>query len=102
MKIDLDKIEQQAKRGLADRTEHPMWPISYPLEPAVVLALVQRIRELEEPSHLDADGNEFEGDRFESEEFYELMQAYRHRPIGDFAGVIETFEAVKAFIRRRE
>jgi hypothetical protein len=52
VKIDLDKIEQQAKRGLADRTEHPMWPISYPLEPSLVLELVQRIRELEKQAEI--------------------------------------------------
>lgn len=35
----------------------------------------------------------------ESQEFYELMQAYRHAPILDQAAVIKAFENVKATIR---
>lgn len=38
-------------------------------------------------------------DALEEQEFYELMQAYRHCPMTDFAGVAEAFEAVKAYVR---
>jgi hypothetical protein len=40
-------------------------------------------------------------DALEDEEFYELMQTYRHWPIAhDSNGVVEAFEAVKAYVRR--
>lgn len=35
--------------------------------------------------------------RFESEEFYNLMQAYRHAPLFPQEHVIAAFEAVKKF-----
>ncbi len=38
------------------------------------------------------------GDMLESQQFYELMQQYRHEPIGA-AECVERFEAVKAYIR---
>ncbi len=34
----------------------------------------------------------------ESQEFYELMQTYRHTPVVDQAAVVAAFEAVKAFV----
>jgi hypothetical protein len=37
--------------------------------------------------------------KIESQEFYELMQAYRHAPAHRQDLVIAAFEAVKAFIR---
>lgn len=35
----------------------------------------------------------------ESQEFYELMQSYRHMPPGNQAAVCMAFEAVKKFVR---
>ena len=35
----------------------------------------------------------------DSQEFYELMQAYRHAPLSDQDAVTAAFDAVKAFIR---
>jgi hypothetical protein len=46
-------------------------------------------------------GAEFIPDDFyESEEFYELMQSYRHAPLVPQEPVVEAFEAVKAAARR--
>jgi len=42
----------------------------------------------------DSDGVSLDG-----QEFYELMQAYRHAPLNDQSGVVAAFEAVKTFIR---
>ena len=39
-------------------------------------------------------------DALDEQEFYELMQAYRHCPMTDFAGVNTAFEAVKTYVRR--
>lgn len=39
-------------------------------------------------------------DALESEEFYGLMQAYRHAPLTPQKDVVEAFEAVKAYIWR--
>jgi hypothetical protein len=33
----------------------------------------------------------------ECEEFYNLMQAYRHSPLSDQAGTVECYEAVKTY-----
>lgn len=38
-------------------------------------------------------------DEFDTEEFYNLMQNYRHAPLADQQMTIEAFEAVKAFAR---
>lgn len=38
-------------------------------------------------------------DPLESQEFYELMQAYRHAGIAEQAAVYEAFEAVKKYVR---
>ena len=38
-------------------------------------------------------------DYLDDRDFYELMQSYRHSDIADQKGVIEAFEAVKAYIR---
>ena len=35
----------------------------------------------------------------ESEEFYNLMQAYRHAPMEDQKSVVEAYEAVKEYLR---
>ena len=35
----------------------------------------------------------------EEQEFYELMQAYRHAPVTDQSAVVAAFEAVKQIIR---
>lgn len=40
-------------------------------------------------------------DNLEDEEFYNLMQIYRHCPIGNLAGVRESYEDVKKFIREK-
>jgi hypothetical protein len=44
-----------------------------------------------EPAWLD--------DAFESREFYELMQTYRHAPVMDQPAVCVAFEAVKQYCR---
>lgn len=41
-----------------------------------------------------------ENDILEDQEFYELMQAYRHIPISEQKETVEAFEAVKNFIRK--
>ncbi len=38
-------------------------------------------------------------DKLNTQEFYELMQAYRHAPATPQEHVIEAFDAVKAFVR---
>lgn len=40
-----------------------------------------------------------EQDPFNSREFYELCQTYRHTPWGEQAQVVAAFEAIKAFAR---
>jgi hypothetical protein len=35
----------------------------------------------------------------ESEEFYNLMQAYRHAPMEDQKAVVDAYEAVKEYLR---
>ena len=37
----------------------------------------------------------------EAEEFYNLMQAYRHHPIHDPSGVLEAYAKVKAFFGKQ-
>jgi hypothetical protein len=37
-------------------------------------------------------------EKLNSQEFYELMQSYRHSPKGHQERVIETFDAVKEFV----
>jgi len=39
------------------------------------------------------------GDILDGQEFYELMQAYRHAPTVDQDAVVVAFEAVKEFVR---
>ena len=39
-------------------------------------------------------------DKLESQEFYELMQAYRHVPLADQKSVVSAFENIKKFIRK--
>lgn len=39
-------------------------------------------------------------DYLDSEEFYNLMQDYRHTPIQDQYGIVKAFEAVKNGIRK--
>lgn len=38
-------------------------------------------------------------DILDEQEFYELMQSYRHAPTVDQNAVTEAYEAVKAFLR---
>lgn len=45
-------------------------------------------------------GDELDDD-LESEEFYNLMQAYRHAPMVDQAGTATAYEDVKRFLRER-
>jgi len=52
---------------------------------------VRRIEELEDRAAALADG-------LEGQEFYELMQAYRHAPLTPVADVVRNFEDVKAYI----
>lgn len=40
-----------------------------------------------------------EPDPFDTEDFYELMQAYRHAPLSDQGKVLMAFEAVKIFCK---
>jgi len=40
-------------------------------------------------------------DILDSEEFYELIQAYRHTPIHEQELTTMAFEAIKTFIRKR-
>lgn len=42
---------------------------------------------------------ELEDDGLDTQEFYELMQAYRHTSLANQSVVAERFEEVKAFIR---
>ena len=42
---------------------------------------------------------EVKADPLDSQEFYELMQAYRHTPVVKQAETASAFEAVKQFIR---
>jgi predicted ATPase len=37
-------------------------------------------------------------EELDSQEFYDLMQTYRHSPIGDQHMVVENFEAIKVYI----
>ena len=37
--------------------------------------------------------------QLDEQEFYELMQAYRHAPVADQEAVLKAFEAVKQAIR---
>ncbi len=38
-------------------------------------------------------------DVLDSQEFYEIMQKYRHSPIGEQQSVVNSFEEVKQWIR---
>lgn len=40
-------------------------------------------------------------DVLEDQEFFELMQAYRHVPLQNQKAVVETYEAVKEYIRTK-
>lgn len=44
-------------------------------------------------------GDQIENDPLESEEFYNLMQTYRHTCVGAQAEVVAVFEDIKTFIR---
>jgi hypothetical protein len=60
-------------------------------------AVCARILALQrEPHGMDAGLRE---DALESQEFYELMQAYRHAGIADQDAAVAAFEAVKSFVR---
>lgn len=37
--------------------------------------------------------------KVDSREFYELMQRYRHAPVGDTRSVLDAFDAVKHWVR---
>ena len=39
-------------------------------------------------------------DIWDEEEFYDLMQSYRHAPLADLALTVKCFEDVKAYIRQ--
>jgi hypothetical protein len=39
-------------------------------------------------------------DSIDSQEFYELMQSYRHSPMTDQSEVVKNFEEVKKWIRK--
>jgi acyl transferase domain-containing protein len=59
----------------------------------------RRILELQrEPHGMDAGLRE---DALESQEFYELMQAYRHASLTNQNATVTAFEAVKLFVRMR-
>jgi hypothetical protein len=60
-------------------------------------AVCARILALQrEPHGMDA---ELRGDALNNQEFYELMQAYRHAGIADQDAAVAAFEAVKSFVR---
>jgi hypothetical protein len=60
-------------------------------------AVCARILALQrEPHGMDAGLRE---DALDSQEFYELMQAYRHTRIADQDAAVAAFEAVKSFVR---
>jgi hypothetical protein len=42
-----------------------------------------------------------DGDDLDGEQFFELMQRYRHCPLTNFDGVVKAFEDVKAYVRAR-
>lgn len=63
-------------------------------------AVCARILELQrEPHGMDAGLRE---DALESQEFYELMQAYRHASLTNQNATVTAFEAVKLFVRSRD
>lgn len=41
-----------------------------------------------------------EGDFLDSQDFYELMQRYRHSPAVPQESVVQAFEAVKEYVRK--
>jgi hypothetical protein len=62
-------------------------------------AVCARILALQrEPHGMDAG---LRGDALDNQEFYELMQAYRHAGIADQDAAVAAFEAVKSFVRAR-
>jgi hypothetical protein len=62
-------------------------------------AVTARILALQcEPHGMDAGLRE---DALESQEFYELMQAYRHASLTNQNAAVAAFEAVKSFVRAR-
>jgi hypothetical protein len=62
-------------------------------------AVTARILALQrEPYGMDAGLRE---DALESQEFYELMQAYRHASLTNQNAAVAAFEAVKSFVRAR-
>jgi hypothetical protein len=63
-------------------------------------AVCARVLELQrEPHGMDAGLRE---DALESQEFYELMQAYRHASLTNQNATVTAFEAVKLFVRSRD
>ncbi len=91
--------------------KHAGW---YPNIPSVSRTLVSEIERLQRRCN-DVEGFirmmgwKFDGEFYEaitpepqadveSQEFYDLMQTYRHTPVIDQAAVVAAFEAVKAFV----
>lgn len=63
-------------------------------------AMTARIVELQSSPH-DMDMR-LRTDALDSQQFYELMQAYRHAPMADQPGVVAAFEAVQGFVRNTQ
>lgn len=52
------------------------------------------------PSYDKDDSPEVESDVLDTQEFYELMQAYRHTPLTNQSATADAFEDVKRFLRK--